>query len=308
MTRQQLIDRVKRDRPGESTDAELNLWLDQLDMRWTDEVLETHLQEMHPEQVLDLEDLSDTAWWGNDSSVMGYGLTVKRHGPVISIQGKATASCEIWINGPALEMADEASPLWSYQAPMVGPEEGAWVLNYGYAMPDDSAVSMTMARSIDGQNAIQTGLMMLQESTSSWASNINWGIMSMSIHVGAGQEFGEGWAVVLLLNTENKHLPANWLRGIQPDILLGKTLLIPEIDREVYIHWLYAKIDYRLGEMERYNNDAVMFNMAWTAAAKRWHRQHLPKGRQVIHNVYGHPFPWHPVEDPLNQRGDWAKY
>ena len=83
-----------------------------------------------------------------------------------------------------------------------------------------------------------------------------------------------------------------------------KTLLIQPPDDEVYIYWLYAKIDQRLGEIARYNNDAMLFNAAWDAAAKRWNRTHRYKGKQLRHVVYGsRPVPFGP-EDPLNQRGD----
>lgn len=84
-----------------------------------------------------------------------------------------------------------------------------------------------------------------------------------------------------------------------------QVLLIQPPDDEVYIYWLYSKIDQRLGEIMRYNNDALMFNAAWDAAAKRYNRTHRYKGRQLRHVVYGSlPTP-RPLEDPLNQRGDW---
>jgi len=47
----------------------------------------------------------------------------------------------------------------------------------------------------------------------------------------------------------------------------------------------------------------MMYNTAWNEAAKRWHRHHMPLGRHVRHNVYGHPVAWWGAEiDPLNQR------
>jgi len=83
-------------------------------------------------------------------------------------------------------------------------------------------------------------------------------------------------------------------------------LLIGSPDDEVYIYWLYSKIDMRLGEIARYNNDAAMFNTAWDAAAKRYNRTHRYKGRQLHHVVYGSlPVPRGQADDPLNQRGDW---
>ena len=79
-------------------------------------------------------------------------------------------------------------------------------------------------------------------------------------------------------------------------------LLIPSPDDEVYIYWLYAHIDLRLGETDRYNNSATLYNAAWQQAAKRYNRTHMPKGRQLRHIVYGaRPFP-RGGEDPLDQR------
>lgn len=87
----------------------------------------------------------------------------------------------------------------------------------------------------------------------------------------------------------------------------SEELLIPLPDDEIYIYWLYAKIDYRLGEMERYNNDMAMFNTMWDQAAKRWHRAHMPLSGVLRHVVYGHRTSAGAADDPLNQRGDWTR-
>lgn len=297
MTRAEIISRIKRDRPGESTDAELNLWLDQLDMRWTDEVLRTHVPDRQPEMKTDLEKMSDTVWWGEDSTVMGYGLKATRKGPIISIQGMATDSCNIWINGPKLEIAHEIRPAWSNPENIVGPETGDWTINYGFTQGSNN-VSLGLYNSTEQSSA---DVILYDDETSSSVYGVDMSTMSISVYLAPRTTIPEGWAMALLMNGEDKHLPVNWLQKIQA--AQKEKMLIPEIDEEVYIHWLYSKIDYRLGEMDRYNNDAQMFNYAWDAAAKRWHRHHMPIGRQVIHNIYGHGYPWYPADDPLNQRG-----
>lgn len=82
-------------------------------------------------------------------------------------------------------------------------------------------------------------------------------------------------------------------------------LLIGEPDDETYIYWLYSRIDFRLGEIERYNADAALFNTAWNEAAKRYNRHYLPR-MTIIHRVaYGDPAPYTADEDPLNQRRGW---
>lgn len=64
-------------------------------------------------------------------------------------------------------------------------------------------------------------------------------------------------------------------------------LLIPSPYDEVYIHHLYACIDYRLGEMDRYNNDAIMYRDAWKDACKAYRRTHMPLETRLHHVVYG---------------------
>lgn len=64
-------------------------------------------------------------------------------------------------------------------------------------------------------------------------------------------------------------------------------LLIPSPWDEVYIHHLYACIDYRLGEMDRYNNSAILFQNAWANACKAWRRTHMPLQTGTKHVIYG---------------------
>lgn len=67
----------------------------------------------------------------------------------------------------------------------------------------------------------------------------------------------------------------------------GKMLLIPCPYDEVYMHHLYACVDMRLGEMDRYNNDAALFADGWRDACRAWKRAHMPMGARINHVVYG---------------------
>lgn len=48
-------------------------------------------------------------------------------------------------------------------------------------------------------------------------------------------------------------------------------------DREVYIHYLFAQIDYNYFEFERYNNDIAKFNEAYSRYASSYNRHNMPK-------------------------------
>lgn len=45
----------------------------------------------------------------------------------------------------------------------------------------------------------------------------------------------------------------------------------------VYVYWLMAQIDLALGELTRYNNDMMLYNLALTDYAAAYKRSHLPK-------------------------------
>ena len=72
-------------------------------------------------------------------------------------------------------------------------------------------------------------------------------------------------------------------------------LLIPCPWDEVYIHHLYACVDYRLGEIDRYNNSAALFTEAWSDACRAWRRTHMPLGARIHHVVRGER--WHKAGD-----------
>ena len=57
-------------------------------------------------------------------------------------------------------------------------------------------------------------------------------------------------------------------------------LLVPAPYDEIYLFWLEAKINYWNGEYGKYNNSIEMYNEAYTAYAKCYTREHMPKGKK----------------------------
>lgn len=47
---------------------------------------------------------------------------------------------------------------------------------------------------------------------------------------------------------------------------------------ELYPRYLAMRIDLENGELDRYNNDAALFNRLWQTAAAHYCRTHSPKG------------------------------
>ena len=55
-------------------------------------------------------------------------------------------------------------------------------------------------------------------------------------------------------------------------------LLIPYPYDELYPRFLAMRIDLENGELERYNNDAAIFNRLWQTTAAHYCRTHSPLG------------------------------
>ena len=68
--------------------------------------------------------------------------------------------------------------------------------------------------------------------------------------------------------------------GYTEDTDLTTTLLVPAPYDEIYLFWLEAKINYWNGEYGKYNNSIEMYNEAYTAYAKCYTREHMPKGKK----------------------------
>lgn len=59
----------------------------------------------------------------------------------------------------------------------------------------------------------------------------------------------------------------------------GTVLLVQEPYAGIYSYWLMAQIDLALGELTRYNNDMMLYNMALTEYAVDYKRGHMPVKR-----------------------------
>lgn len=54
-------------------------------------------------------------------------------------------------------------------------------------------------------------------------------------------------------------------------------LKVPDTHRDIYLTYLFSKIDYTNGEIQRYNADMTMHKSAWESYAKEYRREHYPK-------------------------------
>lgn len=62
---------------------------------------------------------------------------------------------------------------------------------------------------------------------------------------------------------------------------INTELIVPRPYDEVYRYWLEAQMDYANGEYTKYNNSMSMFNNAYTAFERHYHRTHMPKGKSI---------------------------
>lgn len=79
----------------------------------------------------------------------------------------------------------------------------------------------------------------------------------------------------------NQHERTSEEEGAGADIAQkdDTVLLAKEPYSGMYLYWLMAQIDLALGELTRYNNDMMLYNMALTEYAVDYKRTHLPVGR-----------------------------
>lgn len=77
--------------------------------------------------------------------------------------------------------------------------------------------------------------------------------------------------------------------GIEmPSYNLGnrtENLFVPEPYSDMYIYWLFMKMDFMNGEFDRFNNDAMLYNTSWLAFANHINRTHSAKARTKISNA-----------------------
>lgn len=66
---------------------------------------------------------------------------------------------------------------------------------------------------------------------------------------------------------------------------MGAELMIPDRFADVYLNYLYAKIDFNNQDTERYNNDVAMFNAAYESYGTWFRRNHVPKQKNSFRGV-----------------------
>lgn len=64
-----------------------------------------------------------------------------------------------------------------------------------------------------------------------------------------------------------------------------KELLAPFPFDDMYVHYLFAMIDYTNKDYGDYNNAMVMYNNVFEDFAKAWQREHLPEHSGGFKNV-----------------------
>lgn len=90
----------------------------------------------------------------------------------------------------------------------------------------------------------------------------------------------EGQAVEEVINQADGNniafVPYDYTQDVE------RTLRIPDRFQDVYLNYLYAKIDFGNQETERYNNDVAMYNASYEAYAAWFPREHRPKKRAMF--------------------------
>lgn len=56
-------------------------------------------------------------------------------------------------------------------------------------------------------------------------------------------------------------------------------LIAPFPYDEIYMYWLCCKVDLQNLEMDKHNNDRILFNNAYDTLSDYWTRTHMPKQR-----------------------------
>ena len=70
--------------------------------------------------------------------------------------------------------------------------------------------------------------------------------------------------------------------GFGPDVVETTRLMLPFPYDQLYVHYLVMRIDRALGELERYNNDAAVFNRLYQSWAGFHARTHRPLGAAAL--------------------------
>ena len=65
--------------------------------------------------------------------------------------------------------------------------------------------------------------------------------------------------------------------GYCADTDLDTELIVPAPYDDIYIRWLESRIDYAMGEYNKYNNSAKAYNTVFEAYSSYYNRNNMPK-------------------------------
>lgn len=82
----------------------------------------------------------------------------------------------------------------------------------------------------------------------------------------------DGYVKAEILERYEGEIPA--FSGYDESTPHDTLLLVPPPYDSLYLYWLEAKIDYKNGELTRYNNSITMYNTAYDAFARYYARTH----------------------------------
>lgn len=66
------------------------------------------------------------------------------------------------------------------------------------------------------------------------------------------------------------------------DLDSTKELLVPDVFLDVYLAYIYAKIDFAQSEFERYNNSVALHNSAFEEYGAWYKKNHTPKQKASL--------------------------
>ena len=66
---------------------------------------------------------------------------------------------------------------------------------------------------------------------------------------------------------------------------MGTELVLADNFKDVYLNYVYAKMDFINQDTERYNNDVAMFNAAYDSCAAWYRRTHIPKQKNSFRGI-----------------------
>lgn len=91
----------------------------------------------------------------------------------------------------------------------------------------------------------------------------------------------DGMTKAEIIDTHEGTGPADF-SGYDENTDIDTKLLIPAPYSELYIYYLFSKIDFFNAEYTRYNNSMAMFNGLYSQYAAHYNRSHMPVQKSGI--------------------------